>query len=168
MSNLVGRRFGNYSLLRLLGQGGFADVYTVFAKVDGDKFTGFIIERGFEGFTQGPEEHKMGIKGSSTRQVYFEDAKVPVENLLGEIHKGYKIAFNILNIGRLKLGAGTVGGARSAMGLAAAYSTERKAFGKFISSFGMIQKKLEVTYQPFNKSTRVPPGTSALKRSLYG
>jgi hypothetical protein len=84
----------------------------------------------------------MGIKGSSTRQVYFEDAKVPVENLLGEIHKGYKIAFNILNIGRLKLGAGTVGGARAALGLATVYTTERKAFGKFISEFGMIQKKL--------------------------
>lgn len=84
----------------------------------------------------------MGIKGSSTRQVYFEDVKVPVENLLGEIHKGYKIAFNILNIGRLKLGAGTVGGARAALGMAATYTTERKAFGKFLSEFGMIQKKL--------------------------
>lgn len=84
----------------------------------------------------------MGIKGSSTRQVYFEDTRVPVENLLGEIHKGYKIAFNILNIGRLKLGAGTVGGARAALGMSAAYTVERKAFGKFISEFGMIQKKL--------------------------
>ena len=97
----------------------------------------------------------MGIKGSSTRQVYFEDAKVPVENLLGEIHKGYKIAFNILNIGRLKLGAGTVGGARSALGLAAAYTTERKAFGKFISSFGMIQKKLgKLGYPPIAKAAK--------------
>ena len=74
----------------------------MFAKVDGDKFTGFIVERGFEGFTQGPEEHKMGIKGSSTVQLYFQDCKVPVENVLGEIGKGHKIAFNILNIGRLK------------------------------------------------------------------
>jgi len=79
--------------------GGFADVYTVFAKIDGDKFTAFIIERGFEGFTQGPEEHKMGIKGSSTVQLYFQDCKVPVENVLGEIGKGHVIAFNILNIG---------------------------------------------------------------------
>ena len=80
--------------------GGFADVYTVFAKIDGDKFSTFIVERGFEGFTQGPEEHKMGIKGSSTVQLYFQDCKVPVENLLGEIGKGHIIAFNILNIGR--------------------------------------------------------------------
>src|SRR5437588_10860871 len=83
----------------------------------------------------------MGIKGSSTRQVYFENLHVPVENMLGEIHKGYKIAFNILNIGRLKLGAGAVGGARTALGLAAAYTTERKAFGNFISEFGMMKEK---------------------------
>ena len=95
--------------------GGFADVYTVFAKIDGDKFTGFIVERGFEGFTQGPEEHKMGIKGSSTVQLYFQDCKVPVENVLGEIGRGHIIAFNILNIGRLKLGAATIGGARRAL-----------------------------------------------------
>ncbi len=94
--------------------GGFADVYTVFAKIDGDKFTGFIVERGCEGFTQGPEEHKMGIKGSSTVQLYFQDCKVPVENLLGEIGKGHIIAFNILNIGRLKLDAATLGGAKRA------------------------------------------------------
>src|SRR3989441_47801 len=113
-----------------------------FARIGNEKPSAFIVEAHWPGISTGAEERKMGIKGSSTRQVYFEDAKVPVENLLGEIHKGYKIAFNILNIGRLKLGAGTVGGARSALGLAAAYSTERKAFGKFISSFGMIKKKL--------------------------
>src|SRR4026208_2479535 len=95
--------------------GGFADVYNVFAKVDGDKFTCFIVERGFEGCTQGPEEHKMGIKGSSTVQLYFQDCKVPVENVLGEIGKGHKIAFNILNIGRLKLGAAAIGGAKLAL-----------------------------------------------------
>src|SRR5678810_1106329 len=98
---------GKYYLLNgqkcWITNGGFADVYTVFAKVDGDKFTGFIVERGTEGFTQGPEEHKMGIKGSSTVQLYFQDCKVPVENVLGEIGKGHKIAFNILNIGRIKL-----------------------------------------------------------------
>ena len=98
---------GKYYLLNgqkcWITNGGFAQVYTVFAKVDGDKFTGFIVERGTEGFTQGPEEHKMGIKGSSTVQLYFQDAKVPVENVLGEIGKGHRIAFNILNIGRLKL-----------------------------------------------------------------
>ena len=90
--------------------GGFADVYTVFAKIDGDKFSAFIIERGMEGFTQGPEEHKMGIKGSSTVQLYFQDCKVPVENLLGEVGKGHIIAFNILNIGGLKLCAAALGG----------------------------------------------------------
>src|SRR5215216_6791626 len=94
--------------------GGFADIYTVFAKVDGDKFTGFIVERGFEGFTQGAEEHKMGIKGSSTVQLYFQDCKVPLGNVLGEIGKGHVIAFNILNIGRLKLCAAALGGARRA------------------------------------------------------
>ena len=98
---------GKYYLLNgqkcWITNGGFADVYTVFAKVDGDKFTAFIVERGIEGFTQGPEEHKMGIKGSSTVQLYFQDCKVPVENVLGEIGKGHIIAFNILNIGRLKL-----------------------------------------------------------------
>ncbi|MBD0367819.1 MAG: acyl-CoA dehydrogenase family protein, partial [Flavisolibacter sp.] len=95
--------------------GGFADVFTVFAKIDGDKFTAFIVERGFEGFTNGPEENKMGIKGSSTVQLYFQDCKVPVENILGEIGKGHKIAFNILNIGRLKLCAAALGGAKKAI-----------------------------------------------------
>ncbi|MFM7223481.1 MAG: acyl-CoA dehydrogenase family protein, partial [Bacteroidota bacterium] len=95
--------------------GGFADVYTVFAKIDGQHFTAFILERGMEGFTQGPEEHKMGIKGSSTVQLYFQDRKVPVENVLGEIGKGHVIAFNILNIGRLKLCASTLGGAKECL-----------------------------------------------------
>jgi hypothetical protein len=100
------------------------------------------VETSWPGISTGAEERKMGIKGSSTRQVYFENLHVPVENMLGEIHKGYKIAFNILNIGRLKLGAGAVGGSRAVLGLAAAYTTERKAFGKFLYTFGMIQKKL--------------------------
>ncbi len=103
--------------------GGFADVYTVFAKIDGDKFTAFIIEKGFEGFTRGPEEHKMGIKGSSTVQLYFQDCKVPVENVLGEIGKGHVIAFNILNIGRLKLCAAALGGAKRALTDSVLYAT---------------------------------------------
>ncbi len=106
--------------------GGFADVFTVFAKVDGDKFTAFIVERGMEGFTQGPEEHKMGIKGSSTVQLYFQDCKVPVENVLGEIGRGHIIAFNILNIGRLKLAAATLGGAKSAMNEIVQYANTRE------------------------------------------
>jgi alkylation response protein AidB-like acyl-CoA dehydrogenase len=122
--------------------GGFADVYTVFAKVDGDKFTGFIVERGFEGFTQGPEEHKMGIKGSSTVQLYFQDCKVPVENVLGEIGKGHIIAFNILNIGRLKLCAATLGGAKRAATTSVQYANTREQFKMPIAKFGAIKHKL--------------------------
>jgi hypothetical protein len=117
-------------------------VYTVFAKVDGDKFTGFIVERGTEGFTQGPEEHKMGIKGSSTVQLYFQDAKVPVENVLGEIGKGHRIAFNILNIGRLKLCAAAVGGSRRALHAAVEYAKTREQFKQPIANFGAIKHKL--------------------------
>jgi alkylation response protein AidB-like acyl-CoA dehydrogenase len=122
--------------------GGFADVYTVFAKVDGDKFSAFIVERGFEGFTQGPEEHKMGIKGSSTVQLYFQDCKVPVENLLGEIGKGHKIAFNILNIGRLKLCAAAMGGTRHAITNSVQYANTREQFKQPIANFGAIKHKL--------------------------
>ncbi|MCX6263708.1 MAG: acyl-CoA dehydrogenase family protein [Bacteroidetes bacterium] len=122
--------------------GGFADVYTVFAKIDGDKFTGFIIERGMEGFTQGPEEHKMGIKGSSTVQLYFQDCKVPVENVLGEIGKGHLIAFNILNIGRLKLCAAALGGARRSADTAATYAKTREQFKIPIAKFGAIRHKI--------------------------
>lgn len=122
--------------------GGFADVYTVFAKVDGDKFTAFIVERGFEGFTQGPEEHKMGIKGSSTVQLYFQDCKVPVENVLGEIGKGHIIAFNILNIGRLKLCAATLGGAKRTITTCIEYAATREQFKQPIANFGAIQHKL--------------------------
>ena len=122
--------------------GGFADVYTIFAKIDGDKFSAFIIERGFEGFTQGPEEHKMGIKGSSTVQLYFQDCKVPVENLLGEAGKGHIIAFNILNIGRLKLCAATLGGAKLALNITIDYAKTREQFKTSISNFGAIKYKL--------------------------
>jgi len=122
--------------------GGFADVYTVFAKIDGEKFTAFIVERGFEGFTQGPEEHKMGIKGSSTVQLYFQDCKVPVENLLGEAGKGHIIAFNILNIGRLKLCAAAMGGAKRALNTSIEYAITREQFKRSISTFGAIQYKL--------------------------
>lgn len=125
-----------------ISNAGFADVMVAFARIGNNKPSAFIVESRWEGVSTGAEENKMGIKGSSTRQVIFQDARVPLENLLGEIHKGYKIAFNILNIGRLKLGAGAAGGARSALGLAAAYTTERQAFGKFLHEFGMIKKKL--------------------------
>lgn len=130
--------------------GGFAHVYTVFAKVDGDKFTGFIVERGTEGFTQGPEELKMGIKGSSTVQLYFQDAKVPVENVLGEIGKGHKIAFNILNIGRLKLCAAALGGARRSLNISVEYAKTREQFKQPIANFGAIKHKIaEMTIKTF-------------------
>jgi alkylation response protein AidB-like acyl-CoA dehydrogenase len=122
--------------------GGFADVYTVFAKVDGDKFTAFILERCMEGFTQGPEEHKMGIKGSSTVQLYFQDCKVPVENVLGEIGRGHVIAFNILNIGRLKLDAAALGGSKRSASLAIEYANTREQFKQPISNFGAIKYKM--------------------------
>ncbi|MDB5198424.1 MAG: acyl-CoA dehydrogenase [Chitinophagaceae bacterium] len=122
--------------------GGFADIYTVFAKIDGDKFTAFIIERGMEGFTQGPEEHKMGIKGSSTVQLYFQDCKVPVENVLGEIGKGHVIAFNILNIGRLKLAAAANGGAKMALTNSIEYAKTREQFKTPIATFGAIKHKI--------------------------
>ena len=122
--------------------GGFADVYTVFAKIDGDKFSTFIVERGMEGFTQGPEEHKMGIKGSSTVQLYFQDCKVPAENLLGEIGKGHIIAFNILNIGRLKLCAAALGGAKMSLSSSVDYAITREQFKTAIANFGAIKHKL--------------------------
>jgi alkylation response protein AidB-like acyl-CoA dehydrogenase len=127
--------------------GGFADVYTVFAKIDGDKFSAFIVERGFEGFTQGAEEHKMGIKGSSTVQLYFQDCKVPVENLLGEIGKGHIIAFNILNIGRLKLCAAAIGGSKMALNGMIEYAKTREQFKTPIANFGAIKHKLAVSAQ---------------------
>jgi len=137
---------GKYYLLNgqkcWITNGGFADIYTVFAKVDGDKFTGFIVERGFEGFTQGPEEHKMGIKGSSTVQLYFQDCKVPVENVLGEIGKGHVIAFNILNIGRLKLCAAALGGAKRAFTTSIEYANTREQFKTAIANFGAIKNKI--------------------------
>jgi alkylation response protein AidB-like acyl-CoA dehydrogenase len=121
---------------------GFADLFTIFAKVDGEKFTAFIVERGFPGFSVGAEEHKMGIRGSSTCPLILNDCKVPVENVLGEIGKGHQIAFNVLNVGRIKLGAGCVGSARNCIEGAIAYAKQRKAFGKVIADFGLIREKL--------------------------
>ncbi len=121
---------------------GFADVFIVFAKIDGEKFTAFIVERDYEGFKIGAEEKKMGLKGSSTRALSFENVKVPIENLLGEIGKGLKIALNILNIGRLKIGAGCVGSSKEVINEAIKYSNERKQFGRLISSFGAIKEKI--------------------------
>ncbi|HTT24865.1 MAG TPA: acyl-CoA dehydrogenase family protein [Candidatus Sulfotelmatobacter sp.] len=121
---------------------GFADLFIVFAKVDGEKFTAFIVERNFPGFTVGAEEHKMGIRGSSTCPLILNDCTVPVENVLGEVGKGHHIAFNVLNVGRIKLGAGCVGAARNSLENAIAYAKQRKAFGKVIADFGLVREKL--------------------------
>ena len=123
--------------------GGFADIFVVFAKIDNDKnLTAFIVEKGFGGITMNQEEKKMGIKGSSTRQIFFNDCKVPVENMLSERENGFKIAVNVLNIGRIKLGVSTLGGAKLAMAAAVKYSKERKQFNQSISNFGAIKHKI--------------------------
>src|SRR5690242_3928348 len=121
---------------------GFADLFIVFAKVDGEKFTAFIVERGFPGFSVGAEEHKMGIRGSSTCPLILSDCRVAVENVLGEIGKGHHIAFNVLNVGRFKLGAGSVGASRNCLEGAIGYAKQRKAFGKVIADFGLIREKI--------------------------
>lgn len=125
-----------------ISNAGFADIFIVFAKIDGDKFTGFIVEAPLDGLILGEEEHKLGIKGSSTRQVFFENALVPAENVLGEIGKGHRIAFNALNIGRFKLGTMAMGGSKMAISKTVQYANERHQFGRPISSFGAIQFKL--------------------------
>src|ERR1700682_5749977 len=122
--------------------GGFADVYIVFAKIDGEKFTAFIVERTFPGFKPGNEEHKMGIHGSSTTPIFLENCKVPKENLLHEIGRGHIVAFNILNAGRFSLGAYCIGGAKYMLEVASKYSKERTALGKPIGEFGLIRAKL--------------------------
>src|SRR5579862_9503843 len=121
---------------------GFADLFTVFAKIDGEKFTAFLVEKTFPGFSIGAEEHKMGIRGSSTCPIILNDCKVPAENVLGEIGKGHIIAFNILNVGRFKLGAMCVGGARVSLENAIGYAKQRKAFNKVIADFGLIREKI--------------------------
>ncbi len=139
---------------------GFADLFTVFAKIDGEKFSAFLVERTFPGFSVGGEEHKMGIRGSSTCPIVLNDCKVPVENLLGEIGKGHVIAFNILNIGRFKLGAMCVGGARVSLESAVAYAKQRKAFGKTIGDFGLVREKIA------NMATLIYVGESLVYRTV--
>ncbi len=127
---------------QFITNGGFAKLYTIFAKIDKKHFTAFLVERDFEGLVVGNEEKKMGIKGSSTTQIILENCKVPVENLLGEIGKGHKIAFNVLNVGRFKLGAAVAGASKMAMSIGIKYANERKQFNRPIASFGAIQEKL--------------------------
>ncbi len=137
-----GRHYRLNGVKQFITNAGFADLFTVFAKIDGQDFSAFLVERGFSGVSTGPEEQKLGIKGSSTRQLLLDDARVPIENLLGDPGRGHKIAFNILNIGRLKLGCGAVGAARECLESAVQYATERKQFGRPIAEFGAIQQKL--------------------------
>jgi alkylation response protein AidB-like acyl-CoA dehydrogenase len=122
--------------------GGFADLFIVFAKVDGEHFTSFIVERAFGGLTSGKEEHKMGLHGSSTTAIVFQDVRVPADNVLGEIGKGHKVAFNVLNFGRFKLGAACSGGAQGAIGEAVRYAAARRQFGQPIANFGAIRHKI--------------------------
>ncbi len=138
---------------------GFADVFTVFAKIDGKEFTAFIVDKGTPGLSLGAEEHKLGIKGSSTRQVFFENCAIPVENVLGEIGKGHVIAFNILNIGRMKLAAATQGGAKGALKVTINYAKTREQFRTPIATFGAIQHKLA------EMTIRIMATESALYRS---
>ncbi len=145
---------------QFISNSGFADLFTVFAKVDGQAFTAFLVERGFPGVDFGDEEHKMGIKSSSTRQLVLQNAQVPVENVLGEIGKGHRIAFNVLNIGRFKLGASSVGAAKRALEQSARYAQQRKQFGEPIASFGLIQQKLA------RMATRLFAAESAVYRTI--
>jgi alkylation response protein AidB-like acyl-CoA dehydrogenase len=137
--------------------GGFADLFTVFAKVGGEKFSCFLVERGTPGFSVGAEEHKMGIKGSSTVPIFFENAQIPKENLLHEVGRGHIVAFNILNVGRFSLGAYCVGGAKHMIVVSTHYAKERTAFGKAIAEFGLIQAKL----------AEMAIGTYAIESMLY-
>src|SRR5712671_1874458 len=139
---------------------GFADLFTVFAKIDGEKFSAFLIERTFPGFSVGAEEHKMGIRGSSTCPLILNDCKVPVENLLGEIGKGHVIAFNILNVGRFKLGAMCVGGGRVSLENAIGYAKQRKAFNKVIADFGLVREKIA------NMATLLFVGEAVVSRTV--
>src|ERR1700726_277346 len=139
---------------------GFADLFTVFAKVNGEKFSAFLVERNFPGFSIGAEEHKLGIRGSSTCPIILNDCKVPAENLLGEIGKGHIIAFNILNVGRFKLGAMCVGGGRVSLEHAIAYAKQRKAFNKVIADFGLVREKIA------NMATLLYVGESLVYRTV--
>jgi alkylation response protein AidB-like acyl-CoA dehydrogenase len=155
---------GKYYILngtkQFITNAGFADIFVVYAKIDGEHFTAFIVERDFPGVSVGPEEKKMGIKCSSTRPLILEDAKVPVENLLGEPGKGHVIAFNILNVGRYKLAVGTVGSAKHALRLATTYAKDRKQFKTPIANFNLIKNKLA------NMATKIYAAESAVYRTV--
>jgi len=147
--------------------GGFADVYIIFAKVDGEKFSSFIVERGFPGFSAGAEEKKMGLKGSSTTALFLENCQVPKENLLHEVGRGHIVAFNILNSGRFSLGAYCIGGAKYTLEAAAKYSKERTAFGKPIGDFGLIRAKLaEIAIQTYAVESMIFRSAGLMDQSI--
>lgn len=149
--------------------GGFADVQTVFAKVDNDRvLSAFIVERAWDGVTMNPEEKKMGIKGSSTRQIFYNDVKVPVENMLGKRGEGFRIALNILHLGRIKLGATVVGGAKRAIMHSVNYATERKQFGKAIAEFGAIKHKLaQQVIKTFATESAIYKASKDIQDNIY-
>jgi alkylation response protein AidB-like acyl-CoA dehydrogenase len=171
-----GRHYLLNGVKQFITNAAFADLFTVFAKIDGKRFSAFLVERRFPGVSVGPEEEKMGLKGSSTAQVILEDAVVPAENLLGEAGKGHKIAFNVLNIGRLKLAATVTGMAKGAFAEAAAYAGQRTQFGRVIGEFGAIREKLaDMTAAIFSCESVVyrvagmlDDGIAALDRSRAG
>jgi alkylation response protein AidB-like acyl-CoA dehydrogenase len=137
-----GRHYLLSGTKQFITNAGFADVFTTYAKVDGERLTGFLVDRTAEGLAVGPEEHKMGIRGSSTCSLFFDGARVPVENVLGEVGGGHRVALNILNAGRLKLGTACLGAAKRALRQAIAYARERRQFGRPIAAFGLVQQKL--------------------------
>lgn len=162
---------GKYYILngqkQFISNAGFADLFVTYAKVDGDKFTSFIVERKFEGVSLDEEENKMGMKGSSTRSVIFSDAKVPVENVLGEIGKGHVVAFNTLNIGRFKLGGGCLGACKYALQGAVTYAKQRVQFGRPIAEFGMIKHKIaEMAIRSFTTESMVYRTAALVDRIL--
>jgi len=162
---------GKYYILngqkQFITNAGIADVFVPYAKVDGDKFTSFIVERKFEGVSVDEEESKMGVKGSSTRSVIFADAKVPVENVLGEVGRGHVVAFNTLNVGRFKLGAGCLGGAKSALQVAVTYAKQRVQFGQPIAEFGLIKHKIaEMAIRTFTMESMVYRTAALVDRVL--
>lgn len=162
---------GTYYILngqkQFISNAGFADVFVTYAKVDGEKFTSFIVDRNFEGVSLDEEENKMGMKGSSTRSVIFSDAKVPVENVLGEIGRGHIVAFNTLNIGRFKLGGGCLGASKIAMQDAVTYAKQRVQFGRAIAEFGLIKQKIaEMAIRTFTVESMVYRTAGLIDRIL--
>src|SRR5574341_1336650 len=164
---------GRYYLLtgtkQFITNAGFADVFNVFAKIDGEKHTCFIVERTAEGVSIGEEEHKMGIRGSSTASVFLENAKIPVENVLGEIGQGFKVAVNILNMGRFRLAAGCVGAGKLVLRQAIGYAKERQQFGRALAEFGLIKAKLaEMAIRLYAAESMAYRTGGLAERALHG